>query len=168
MGLERSSDEKKEMTEEPSSGNDEQTSPSEEMVQETKKEDARMKLKQLTEKLRSKAESDKKDDTKKDPDKKSKERQHSGKGKRKEMKDEDARGIIERRNRHASDEMERDGDWHCGNESCRFVNFRNNPKCKNCKADKPDPPVFWDRDKVRYPCKEENKEGEKKRRKSDE
>merc|ERR1711874_560920 len=98
---------------------------------------------------RSKTENDKKEDKEKkvkDNPKRSKDRKHSGKGKKQDVPDGDVRSE-KRKSRNMSDEMERDGDWHCGRETCRFVNFKNNLSCKNCRADKPDPPVFWDREK---------------------
>merc|ERR1712080_688299 len=98
------------------------------------------KLKDLKETLKRKAEEIKEGKkAEKEKKKKSKDKELESKGgdRKKHKKDEDAnldaREIIERRkHRNKSDEFERDGDWHCGNEVCRFINFQNNSNCKEC------------------------------------
>merc|ERR1719233_1055706 len=41
-------------------------------------------------------------------------------------------------------EKESDGDWHCGDQECRFINFKKNNSCKQCGKPPPIEPVFWD------------------------
>merc|ERR1712112_539610 len=142
------------------------------------KEAKRKKLKDLKESLKKKAEEIKEGKkAEKEKKKKSKDKDAESKGgdRKKYKKDDesnlDAREIIERRkHRNKSDEFERDGDWHCGNEVCRLINFQNNSNCKECGERKPETPVFWDREMVRVFSKEgkrreRSRSAEKERRK---
>merc|ERR1712150_7387 len=103
-----------------------------------KKEEARQKLKDLISKNkeRTKEVKEKEKKPKKDvKEKKDKEK----KGKKHKVKEEGDSGqekVREKRERErerAEREKESDGDWHCGDEHCRFVNFKRNAECKKCR-----------------------------------
>jgi len=125
-----------------------------------KKEEARKKLKDLISKNRDRA----KDVTKK----KEKELKASDSD-----KDVDLRAMLQQRKRKGEErgreaekerarekrerEKESDGDWHCGDQECRFINFKKNNICKQCGKPPPIEPVFWDIPPPDIPEKERRK-----------
>ena len=65
-------------------------------------------------------------------------------------------------------EHESDGDWHCGDHHCRYINFKKNSVCKMCDKPPPDTPVFWDitdpdKSKKKMKSKKSKKESKSKR-----
>ena len=60
-------------------------------------------------------------------------------------------------------EHESDGDWHCGDHHCRYINFKKNSVCKMCSKPPPETPVFWD---ITDPDKPKKKKKSKKESKS--
>ena len=132
-----------------------------------KKEEARQKLKDLISKNkeRTKEVKEKEKKPKKDvKEKKDKEK----KGKKHKVKEEGDSGqekVREKRERErerAEREKESDGDWHCGDEHCRFVNFKRNAECKKCRRAQPGTAVFWD-----LPASPERRPKSKERRSGD-
>ena len=114
-----------------------------------KKEEARLKLKELINKNRDKVED----------------------VKRKKERDEDRdrkvmQAELERERR--TREHETDGDWHCGDAECRFINFKKNRECKKCGKPPPDVPVFWDVPALPEPVKKKKEKKEKKSKSSKE
>merc|ERR1712130_210538 len=114
-----------------------------------KKEEARQKLKDLISKNKERTKEVKEKDKK--PKKEVKEKKDKEKkGKRHKVREEGdseqekAREKLERERERAEREKESDGDWHCGYEHCRFVNFKRNAECKKCRRPQPDTAVFWD------------------------
>merc|ERR1719234_951990 len=109
-----------------------------------KKEEARQKLKDLISKNKERTKEAKEKDKK--PKKEVKEK----KGKKHKVKEEGnsdqdkVRDKRERERERAEREKESDGDWHCGDEHCRFVNFKRNSDCKKCRRPQPETAVFWD------------------------
>merc|ERR1719320_19149 len=124
------------------------------------KEEAKKKLKDLISKNRDRA----KDVTKK----KEKELKASDSD-----KDVDLRAMLQQRKRKGEErgreaekerarekrerEKESDGDWHCGDQECRFINFKKNNICKQCGKPPPIEPVFWDIPPPDIPEKERRK-----------
>merc|ERR1711902_8889 len=99
-------------------------------------EEARLKLKELISKNKDKVEDVKRRKEKAD-DREKKEMEAELQRDRKELEAELQR---EKRNR----EYEVDGDWHCGDAECRFINFKKNFECKKCGKPPPEVAVFWD------------------------
>lgn len=144
-GSERESQEKEEGTRLENKSSEEGESNKEATLD--KKEEARQKLKDLISKNRDRA----KDVTKK----KEKELKVSDSD-----KDVDLRAMLQQRKRKDEErnreaelerarekrerEKESDGDWHCGDQDCRFINFKKNNFCKQCGKPPPIEPVFWD------------------------
>jgi len=114
-----------------------------------KKEEARQKLKDLISKNKERTKEVKEKDKKpkkeikekKDKEKKSKKHKVKEDG---DSEQEKVREKREREQERAEREKESDGDWHCGDEHCRFVNFKRNAECKKCRRPQPDTAVFWD------------------------
>jgi len=114
-----------------------------------KKEEARQKLKDLISKNKERTKEVKEKDKKpkkearekKDKEKKSKKHKVKEVG---NSEQENVRDKWERERERAEREKESDGDWHCGDEHCRFVNFKRNTECKKCRRPQPDSPIFWD------------------------
>ena len=114
-----------------------------------KKEEARQKLKDLISKNKERTREVKEKDKKprKEPKEKKDKEKKTKKHKVKEeghFEQEKVREKRERERERAEREKESDGDWHCGDEHCRFVNFKRNIECKKCQRPQPDVPVFWD------------------------
>ena len=63
-------------------------------------------------------------------------------------------------------EQETDGDWHCGDPHCRFINFQKNSVCKRCEKPQPATPVFWDITDPDRPSKKNKSKKSKKESKS--
>ena len=63
-------------------------------------------------------------------------------------------------------EQETDGDWHCGDPHCRFINFQKNSVCKMCEKPQPATPVFWDVTDPDRPSKKGKSKKSKKESKS--
>ena len=63
-------------------------------------------------------------------------------------------------------EHETDGDWHCGDQDCRFINFQKNSVCKMCEKPPPETPVFWDVTDPDRPSKKMKSKKSKKESKS--
>ena len=63
-------------------------------------------------------------------------------------------------------EQETDGDWHCGDPHCRYINFQKNSVCKMCEKPQPATPVFWDITDPDRPSKKVKSKKSKKESKS--
>ena len=63
-------------------------------------------------------------------------------------------------------EHESDGDWHCGDPHCRYINFQKNSVCKMCEKPPPETPVFWDVTDTAKPSKKVKSKKSKKESKS--
>lgn len=150
-----------------------------------KKEEARQKLKELINKNRGKANEVTK---KKEREKKESESDREvdlramlqQKKRRGEERDREASELEALRDRERRErEKESDGDWHCGDQDCRFINFQKNDFCKKCKKPPPIEPVFWDipdlpepkrrrsTDRRRKSSDERRKSSDEKRRRTD-
>jgi len=138
-----------------------------------KKEEARQKLKDLISKNRDRA----KDVTKKKKEQKGdssdkeidlramlQQKKRKGEERDREAVELEALRARERRER----EKESDGDWHCGDQECRFINFKKNNSCKQCGKPPPVEPVFWDIPSDIPQEQRKKKSGERRRKSSDE
>merc|ERR1712142_492793 len=101
-----------------------------------KKEEARQKLKDVTKKKEKEL---KVSDSDKDVDLRAMLQQRKRKDEERNREAE-----LERAREKREREKESDGDWHCGDQDCRFINFKKNNFCKQCGKPPPIEPVFWD------------------------
>jgi len=137
-----------------------------------KKEEARQKLKELINKNRDRAkdvtkrkENERKEsDGDKDVDLRAMLEEKRSRGEERERESAQLKAMQEREKRER--EKESDGDWHCGDQDCRFINFKKNHLCKKCDRPPPIEPVFWDIPELSEPKKK--KKSDKRRKSSDE
>merc|ERR1712098_900388 len=114
-----------------------------------KKEEARLKLKELISKNRHTVEDVKR------------KREREDDRERMEMEAE-----LEREKRSRA--YERDGDWHCADPECRVINFKKNSECIRCHKPKPEKAVFWDVPEFQESSKKKKDKKEKKKREKEE
>ena len=108
-----------------------------------KKEEARLKLKELISKNRDKVEDVvRKKEKEKDVEKEKDLRSIIQSKKSQDREKKELQAELEREKKQR--EYESDGDWHCGDPDCRYINFKKNSVCKMCDKPPPVAPVFWD------------------------